>query len=275
MPARKSKVNVSKTASAQNQCARAIQSAARGAVGLQFYSVQKATGNGFFTLRDAEGAEVRATPRGLFTRGTMRISVGQIVVAEGNARIGLEIVGVIQERREAQALVDDGVLPRAILVCATAAGSIEATVTEEEDLFENEEDGQEQPDVPDVRGGVRAQRLQAAAIRSVASLASRLSSGKKSGGKGVHVESAAEDVSAAATADAFSVKKKRSAPAAAAAPPRRSIPMRAAISDPAQPSVWDVTSPEEAESEYASEQGALEAAIAALPSADEFDIDAI
>ena len=157
------KCNTKKSASAQFQCLKAIKSAAEGSGGLVFASVQSAKGNGYFTLRLAEGKEARGTPRGLFTSGSMRISVGQIVVASGSQKNGMEIVGVIQDRATAEELVASGAMPAEILGGAYSAGGILETV--EDDLFEASE---EVAEAPEVRGGVKGQRAFADARRSIA-----------------------------------------------------------------------------------------------------------
>lgn len=158
------KCNTKKSASAQFQCLKAIKSAAEGSGGLVFASVQSAKGNGYFTLRLAEGKEARGTPRGLFTSGSMRISVGQIVVASGSQKNGMEIVGVIQDRATAEELVASGAMPAEILGGAYSAGGIVEMV--EDDLFEAPEQVAE-----DVDGrGAKGQR----ALETRRSIASRL-----------------------------------------------------------------------------------------------------
>jgi hypothetical protein len=108
---------------------------------------------------------MRGTPRGLFTKGTMLISMGQIVVATGDDK-GLEIVGVIQKRSDAVALVKSGALSAKILANAVAAGAMTVAADEEEDdLFETLTDEEEV-----------VERGKAEAMRSVAALASRLGS---------------------------------------------------------------------------------------------------
>ena len=163
------RVNVSKNAAAQHQCAKAIERAANGDAGTRFYSVQKALGNAFFLLRDEDGNDFRGTPRGLFTKGTMLVAMGQIVVAEGDAK-GLEIVGVIQKRSDAVALVKSGALSANILSNAVAAGAMTVAVDEEDDLFETLADEES------AIGDSKADRSKAEAMRSVAALASRLGS---------------------------------------------------------------------------------------------------
>ena len=130
------KCNTKKSASAALQCMKAIAAAAKGTdPNLFFASVHSAKGNGFFTLRLEDGAEVRGTPRGLFTSGNMRVSPGQIVVASGDKR-GMEIVGVIQDRTQAEELVADGKMPRSVLTSAVGAGGFDMPEEEEDDLFE-------------------------------------------------------------------------------------------------------------------------------------------
>ena len=160
------KCNTKKSASAQFQCIKAIKSAAEGQGGLVFASVQSAKGNGYFTLRLAEGKEARGTPRGLFTSGSMRISVGQIVVASGSQKNGMEIVGVIQDRATAEELVAEGAMAPEILGGAYSAGGITETV--EDDLFEAPEEEVEALEGGG-RGGVKGQRAFADARRSIAS----------------------------------------------------------------------------------------------------------
>jgi hypothetical protein len=220
MPSKtKSKTNVSKSAAAQHQCAKAIERAANGEAGIQFYSVQKALGNAFFSLRDHEGKDLRGTPRGLFTKGTMLVSVGQIVVAEGDAK-GLEIVGVIQRRSDATALVKAGAMPREILAHAVAAGAMTVAADEsDDDLFETLADEEDA-----AGGGSKVERAKADAMRSVAALASRLGSKSASTAKTI-VESAADaSVHDAAEYDAFAspkrVKRKLVCPSAPTIPMR-------------------------------------------------------
>jgi hypothetical protein len=155
-------VNVKKSAAAQAQSIRAIQKAIKNGEPAAWMSVQKALGNGYFLLRNSEGREIRGTPRGLFTCGNMRISVGQIVVVEGNPKIGVEIVGAIQQRREAEQYVRKGQMPREVLASAIGVGAEETE--EEDDFFESAADADE----PEVTGGLKEQRA-AAETRSAIS----------------------------------------------------------------------------------------------------------
>jgi len=164
--------NINKKAAAELQSQRAVQKAAPEA----FLSVQSTKGNGFFTLRSAKGVEVRGTPRGLFTCGSMRISVGQIVVVEGDAKLGVEIVGVIQERHEAEQMVKKGRFPREVLTAAIGAGNIEGGPAEElDDLFEEAEEGEAYAEEGGKKG--RRQAEAAAAIRARVELLSGGSTG--------------------------------------------------------------------------------------------------
>ena len=267
MPSKsKSKTNVSKSAAAMHQCNKAIKSAAEGAAGLQFYSVQKALGNAFFSLRNAEGKEIRGTPRGLFTCGTMRVSVGQIVVAEGDSR-GLEIVGVIKERSEAEALVKAGAMNRNVLAHASSAGQMLSPVVEDE-LFEAPEGSEDESES-------RANKNDLAAKSSVNSMAARFAA--KSGKvKGVRVENSAIDLSATASADAEQEAFGRTKRAKTVSAPRLSIPMRPALvsSVDSGPSIWDnAMSVETEEKMYSTELKLSQRPD--LPSWDEVDIDAI
>ena len=154
-------VNVKKSAAAQAQSIRAIQKAIKSGEPGAWMSVQKALGNGYFLLRNSEGREIRGTPRGLFTCGNMRISVGQIVVVEGNPKIGVEIVGAIQQRREAEQYARKGQMPREVLAAAVGVGAEE--VDEEDDFFESGA-----VDEPEPSGGLKEQRA-AAETRSAIS----------------------------------------------------------------------------------------------------------
>ena len=270
MPAKtKSKTNVSKSAAAQHQCAKAIERAARGEAGIKFYSVQKALGNAFFCLRDEKGKDYRGTPRGLFTKGTMLVAMGQIVVAEGDDK-GLEIVGVIQKRSDATALIKAGAMPPAVLANAVAAGAMTvAAADQEDDLFETLADEENE-----AVGGGNAERAKADAMRSVAALAARLGSKSTTAATKAIVESAADaTVAAAAEYDAFAspkrVKSKKCPPAAVPL----SIPMRPACFFPppeSEATVWDM-SPEKEEPFF------VQKSLAPAPVSweDEIDIDAI
>lgn len=152
------KPNVKKAASAQYQNIKALAEAASGAEGIVYLAVEKAMGNRYFLCLTSDGHQVLAEPRKLFTRGSMRVERGGIVVAQapvmpawkaellahqraehvaackrakqsgGNAPaadLGLpyEIVGVIAERSEAKRLIKTKAMPQSILDMAVAAES--------------------------------------------------------------------------------------------------------------------------------------------------------
>jgi hypothetical protein len=121
--------NVKKAAAATAKSIRAVMKAS----GDVFMSVQSAKGNGNFVLKTAKGKEVRC---GRISRG-LRISVGQIVVTEGDHALGVEVIGVIGERAEAERMVRKGIMPAEVLLAAVAVGSFEAASSAElDDLFE-------------------------------------------------------------------------------------------------------------------------------------------
>ena len=150
------KPNVKKAASAQFQNIKALAEASSGAEGMVYLAVEKLLGNRYFLCRDEMGNPVMAEPRKLFTKGSMRVEKGAIVVAQepqlpswkqlqlreqraaymveckkarqsgGNAPappLGLphEIVGVIAERSEAKRLIKTRAMPQSILDQALAA----------------------------------------------------------------------------------------------------------------------------------------------------------
>jgi hypothetical protein len=197
----------------------------------------------------------------------MLVAMGQIVVAEGDAK-GLEIVGVIQRRSDATALVKAGAMPREILAQAVAAGAMTVVVEEEDDLFEALADEENA-----AAGGSNAERAKADAMRSVAALAARLGSKSTTSAAKAIVESAADaTVAAAAEYDAFAspkcVKSKVCPPAAVPL----SIPMRSEFFPPpeVEATVWDM-SPEKEEPFF------VQKSLAPAPVSweDELDIDAI
>lgn len=157
------KMSTAKNASAAYQSLKAVQDCAKGHRDMVFASVQRARGNGYFVVRLENGEERRATPRGLFTRGNMRVDIGQIVVVSGD-KSGMEIVGVVQERRQAMELVEEGKMAQVVLGSALSAGAVAtaevAASSEEEDYFEAPEDaGAEEEVVEEVnKHGVKKGR---------------------------------------------------------------------------------------------------------------------
>jgi len=167
------KPSVKKNAAAEFQSIKAIRAAATGDARYAFMSVQSAKGNGYFMLRTAMGRDVRGTPRGLFTSGSMRISAGQIVVVEGDAALGVEIVGVMSDRHDCEQLVRKGRMPREVLASAISAGGVSGGVAEEDDLFEKADEVVSGA-VADCRGGMVASRAMAASRAAVSSRVAQL-----------------------------------------------------------------------------------------------------
>ena len=126
--------NIAKVASAKTQSEQAIRKAIKEADPGAWMSVQKRLGNGFFTLQDHRGRLYRGTPRGLFTKGTMPIECGNVVVVSGNPAIGLEIIGVFMFLRDAEQLSRSGVIPAEVIRAAKSYGMEE--IQEENDFFD-------------------------------------------------------------------------------------------------------------------------------------------
>jgi len=156
MPCKK---NIKKSAAALYQNAKAIDKAMDG--GATFGAVMKRLGNGAFSIQLDGKVTVQATPRGLFTSGTMRIHVGQLVIVEGESYTRpWEIVGLIDQKSTADALVKSGRLSAKLLGVANAAGAVEEEAPKD-DLFEpaaGEEEDFWTQGVADVRGGLKAER---------------------------------------------------------------------------------------------------------------------
>ena len=89
-----------------------------------FYSVQKVLGNGYFLIRNAWGVEYQGA--GGHGGGKARISVGQIVLAGNSAKPTLprEILAVIDDRKQAAALVNAGFLAPMVVSAAQGAGAV-------------------------------------------------------------------------------------------------------------------------------------------------------
>lgn len=192
MPGKTKTKNVKKGAAALTQSIMALRTAVEriqkgytdaGA----FYSVQKPVGNGSFLLRNAKGAEIRGVPRGLFTSGSMRISAGQIVLAMGDPKLGVEIMAVIQSRSEAKNLVRQGVMEAAVFNSAQSAGTMGEPEAEADDVFDRSEEAGDSLG----GGGERVarsmgeQRAAAATERTIAARVQRLLGG---GGSNAEVE---------------------------------------------------------------------------------------
>ena len=182
MPCKK---NIKKSAAALFQNAKAIDKAMEE--GATFGAVIRRLGNGAFSIQLDGKEKVQGTPRGLFTSGTMRIHVGQLVIVEGaSATRPWEIVALIDEKSTADALVKRGRLSAKLVGVANAAGAVEEAEAPKEDIFlpaEQEEDFWTQG-VADVRGGLKAERK---AQEEAATISARVATlkGSKTAKKGV------------------------------------------------------------------------------------------
>ena len=146
------KTNV-KAARAQKRSAEAIQEAVQkmelgNPEAPEFYSVQKVLGNGYFLIRNAAGKEYQGA--GGHGGGKARISVGQIVLAgySSTPTLPREILALIDDRKQAAALVKGGFMAEAVMLAAQGAGSVStggAPVEQEGYVFADaaEEEGEE------------------------------------------------------------------------------------------------------------------------------------
>ena len=107
----------------------------------EFYSVQKVLGNGSFLIRNAWGVEYRGA--GGHGGGKARIAVGHIVLVAHSAtpQQGLEILALIDDRKQAAALVKSGLMAPTLVSAALGAGSVStggAPVEEDGYVFADE-----------------------------------------------------------------------------------------------------------------------------------------
>ncbi|NBT35326.1 MAG: hypothetical protein EBT03_07280 [Betaproteobacteria bacterium] len=220
MPAKK---NIKKSAAALFQNAKAIEKAM--AEGATFGAVIRRLGNGAFSIQlDEKGKEkVQGTPRGLFTSGTMRIHVGQLVIVEGaSATRPWEIVALIDEKSTADALVKRGRLSAKLVGVANAAGAVEEAEAPKEDIFLPAE-GEDfwTQGIADVRGGLKAERKaqeEAATISARVATLKGSKTAKKGVDGGVAVGSLADPLLFSGEEERFKRWRAHKAKMAAAAP---------------------------------------------------------
>ena len=187
MPPRK---NIKKGAAALFQNSKEIDRALKH--GATFGAVTKRLGNGGFTVQLSLIKNVIGTPRGLFTSGTMRISVGQVVIVvgtdrpQGDSRPALpwEIVALVDDKGTADLLVKKGVMSADILKLAASAGAMASQNVAEDDLFESEDSDEDfwAQGVADVRGGLKAERKAQEASATIAARVASLKGGKSKKG---------------------------------------------------------------------------------------------
>jgi hypothetical protein len=175
--------NTKKAAAAACQNWQAIENAKRN--GGLFGAVIKRLGNGGFQVQLQQSGngrlQVQASPRGLFTNGSMKITVGHVVLLSGELMpVGaqqrpLEIVGRLENKAEIRDLIRAGHMPASVLAIADSASASEsAQQVAEDDIFESDdsEDFWVQG-VADVRGGLKAERK---AQETAATIAARVAS---------------------------------------------------------------------------------------------------
>jgi hypothetical protein len=164
MPGKSASKNTGKSG---GKSAKAVRAEKRGAEAIQeglrkmelnapdapeFFSVQKVLGNGSFLIRNAWGVEYRGA--GGHGGGKARIAVGHIVLADHSAtpQQGLEILALIDDRKQAAELVKRGFMAPTIVSAALGAGSVStggAPVEEEGYVFAEAEaeEGDEEAEV--------------------------------------------------------------------------------------------------------------------------------
>jgi len=173
-----------KNAAAACQNWQAIENAKKN--GGLFGAVIKRLGNGGFQVQLQQTGkgrlQVQASPRGLFTNGSMKITVGHVVLLSGELMpVGtqqrpLEIVGRLDNKAEIRDLIRAGHMPASVLAIADSASASEsAQQVAEDDLFESDDSDEDfwVQGVADVRGGLKAERK---AQETAATIAARVAS---------------------------------------------------------------------------------------------------
>jgi hypothetical protein len=190
------KRNLSKSAAALFQNEKRIELAFSAET--IFGVVAKKLGNGSFhvnrSLGNGKGYVALATPRGLFTRGSMCIEVGHVVILEGVERLDgdrraplpMEIVARIDGKAVLEQFKKKGVLTSAdynyILATSASAGAIssEEQAIAEDDIFEaEEEDADWEQGIAELKQSSKAQRKEEETMRSIAARVGSLKSSKK------------------------------------------------------------------------------------------------
>ena len=182
--------NIKKSSAAVFQNQKQIKRAYDPKQDVTFAAVEKCLGSAQFQLRLTGNKTAKGTPRGLFTSGTMRVSAGQIVLVEGNSKIGLEIIARFDDLAQAQELVKLGRMPADILIAAGGAGSV-ATVVAEDDIFDYSDAAGGAAFEPSAKGGVKGARAQREAQAAIQARVEQLGG---SGKTQVAVEDAEEEI---------------------------------------------------------------------------------
>uniref|UniRef100_A0A6C0AMH1 S1-like domain-containing protein n=1 Tax=viral metagenome TaxID=1070528 RepID=A0A6C0AMH1_9ZZZZ len=177
--------NIKKGAAALFQNSKEIDRAKKH--GATFGAVTKRLGNGGFSVQLATDKTVIGTPRGLFTKGSMAINVGQVVIVTGTDRpkgdsrpaLPWEIVALIDDKATADLFVKKGFMSSDVLGFASSAGASGQQVVED-DLFEASDSDEDfwAQGAADVRGGLKAERKSQEASASIAARVASLKCGR-------------------------------------------------------------------------------------------------
>ena len=151
--------------------------------------------SGFQVHCGEQGLVVQATPRGLFTKGTMRFSVGDIVILQGTERVMLdarprfwEIVGRVEPAEVARLAARSKISPEVMAAGAAALQQMKGEQSSEEkakdlqsgDFFLPEENPQGEEGTANPRASIKEQR---AAREAAASIQARVATLKGNRGK--------------------------------------------------------------------------------------------
>jgi len=184
------KMNIAKNASAMLQNETQIKKALKGLFEpTNFAYVEKHLGSAQFSLKVTDNKSARGTPRGLFTSGTMRVLVGQIVIVEGDVKNGFEIIGVMErEDDEVTELIKSGFLPADIMPGAADVSAADAAAG---DIFDRSGEDENAVDARDVdgKGGNKAMRKHAEQRAAIKARLGMLKSGRSAAGGNLDVDS--------------------------------------------------------------------------------------
>ncbi len=177
---------------AARQEAGAVFGVVKKCFGFKSFVVMPCSGEPVTSLKSAASVkEITGIPRGLFTRRTMRISVGSVVLLEGTFRsegdqrpsLPWEIKALVDSKAQLDTMVQRGQITAALrttlVETSASASSLDSSSHANDDLFEPAEDSPEAVETFDCRGGKRAEKKAEEARLSIASRLGCLKSGKK------------------------------------------------------------------------------------------------
>lgn len=177
---------------AARQEAGAVFGIVKKCIGFSSFVVLPCSGEPVTSLKSAASAkEITGIPRGLFTRGTMRIAVGSVVLLEGTFRsegdqrpsLPWEIKALVDSKAQLDTMVQRGQITAALrttlVEISASASSQDSSSHANDDFFEPAEESSEAVETFDCRGGKRAEKKALEARLSIASRLGCLKSGKK------------------------------------------------------------------------------------------------